>query len=124
MIQFSDLRINNLINYQGEDITLTEELFGKLLYENDPEAIEPVKLTKEWARDLGFEVIDMGDFWEFEKGDFKMIQLKAPILNRMMPISYLLFGEKKSKHVKLPFVHKLQNLYFEIEGAELIPLKG
>lgn len=124
MIQFSDLRINNLINYQGEDITLTEELFGKVLYENDPEAIEPVSLTKEWARDLGFEVIDMGDFWEFEKGDFKMIQLKMPIMKRMMPISYLLFGEKKSKHIKLPFVHKLQNLYFEIEGTELIPIKG
>lgn len=79
---------------------------------------EKILLTKEWARDLGFTVTDLGDFWEFEKNGFILIQLKIPITGKELPPFYILHS-KKSQHIKIHHVHKLQNLYFEIKDEEL-----
>jgi hypothetical protein len=80
---------------------------------------QPIPLTKEWADKLGFEVIDMGDYWEFNKGDFQLLQIKVPLTGKCLPPAYVLHT-KKSKHIKVEFVHKLQNLYYEVEGEELV----
>ena len=60
----------------------------------------------------------MGDFWEFNKDSFQLIQLKVPITNKVLEPAFILHS-KKAKHIKVKYVHKLQNLYYEIEGKEL-----
>lgn len=76
-------------------------------------------LTKEVAKKFGFEIVDMGDFWEFNLGDFQLIQLKSHMLP-VEPVPFYVLHSKKSRHIKVPFAHKLQNLYYAIEGKELV----
>lgn len=78
-----------------------------------------VPLTKEIAEQLGFQIIDMGDHWEFNKSDFQLIQIKVPATGNVLPPFMLLHGNV-TKRIKVEFVHKLQNLFYEIEGEELI----
>ena len=82
-----------------------------------------ILLTKEWFNDFGFEVRDMGDYWEFTKDDFQVIQLKIPLTDKVLDPVFILHS-KKSKRIIIKYVHKLQNLYYEIEGKELILKKS
>lgn len=124
MIKVNELRIGNYLN-DGNGRLCTVEFISP--QEFRASAIkggvtslpnENIILTKEWARDLGFVVTDLGEFWEFEKKDFLLIQLKSSITGKDLPPFYMLHS-KKTKHVKIPYVHKLQNLYFEIQNEEL-----
>ena len=47
----------------------------------------PLPLTKEILRDnLGFEISDMGDFWQCQREDFILLQIKLSIGN--MPFMF------------------------------------
>jgi|SRR3972149_4135576 len=120
MIEVNQLRCGNTVSNGRKPISIDLEFF-ELLNDgsNDISEFPFIQLTKEWAHYLGFEVIDMGDFWEFNKGDFQLIQFKTPINNGTLEPVFVIHS-KTSKHIKVPYVHKLQNLYFEIEGMELI----
>lgn len=80
----------------------------------------PIELTKEWAYDLGFTITDFCDYWEFERKGFILVQFKLKVgvkVKDLVP-SYIL-PSTKPKHIKVQYVHKLQNLYFEIMEEEL-----
>lgn len=117
MISIYDLRVGNIVSYSGSTLALTESLFAGIL-EGNLADIQPIQLTKEWFKKLGFTITDMADHWEFEKGDFSLFQLKMEILNREMPPFYILHS-KTSQHIKVPYVHRLQNLYYEIKNHPL-----
>lgn len=131
MINTKEFRLSNLVQTKNKALATVELLdmeYGTdksirawridktMMGTEDP---EPVELTKEIAEKLGFEIVDMGDFWEFNKGDFQLIQFKVPMTGKVLTPVYILHS-KKAKHIKVPYVHKLQNLYYEIEGTELI----
>src|SRR3989337_1809746 len=115
MVEVKSLRLGNYIN-KGLPLSLsipiakviTENEFTLLLSKGYYFDFSPIVLTKELARDFGFEVIDMGDFWEFNKGDFQLIQFKTPLNNGILEPVFIIHS-KTSKHIKVPFVHKLQH---------------
>ena len=83
--------------------------------------IEPLPLTKEILKNnLGFEVTDMGDFWQAEKGDFVLIQIKISIGS--MPFMFVIKSSIKES-VNFYYVHHLQNTYLDLKG-ELLVWKG
>lgn len=130
MIKTTDFRKGNLIAERDDSVIEISGINGdetiRIWNKEKTETLgcfsldcfNPIPLTKELARDLGFTVTDMGDFWEFTKGDFTLIQLKVPMTGKVLIPFYILHSEK-SKYIKVPYVHKLQNLYYEIEGTEL-----
>ncbi len=124
MITTNDFRKGNLMQDQQARLCLVEEIsderFSAPAIHGALTSLpnEPIVLTKEWAKDFGFDVVDMGDHWEFNKGDFQLIQIKVPMTGKELTPVYVLHS-KKSKHIKVPYVHKLQNLYYELENEEL-----
>lgn len=73
-------------------------------------------LTKEILKyNLGFEVHDMGDFWQFERGDFVLIQPK----NEVIPGIKLPFIMAGKDAQTINDVHELQNLYQDLKGETL-----
>ena len=79
-----------------------------------------ITLTKEIASDFGFIITDFGDYWEFERRGFILVQFKLKVgvkVKDLVP-SYIL-PSTQPKHIKVPTVHKLQNLYSEIMEEEL-----
>lgn len=124
MITINELRIGNYLSDREGRLCKVEfispEEFRAYAIKGGKTSLpnEKIKLTKEWARNLGFTVTDLGDFWEFEKNGFILIQLKIPITGKELPPFYILHS-KKSQHIKIHYVHKLQNLYFEIKEEEL-----
>lgn len=78
----------------------------------------PVELTKEILRDnLGFEISDMGDFWQCQKEDFVLIQIKLSIGS--MPYMFVLKSSIKES-VNFYYVHHLQNTYLDLKGELLL----
>jgi hypothetical protein len=123
MIQEKSLRTGVwILDQYGREMLINEDRLEILMAVRNYDELNGINLTKEWCRDFGFEITDMGDFWEYNKGDFQLIQFKVPLTNKVLEPVYVLHS-KKSKHIKVPYVHKLQNLYYEIEETELILLK-
>lgn len=98
---------------QVEDI---DELESEFDFNID--RFEPLPLTKEILKNnLGFEVTDMGDFWQAEKEDFVLIQIKLSIGN--MPFMFVLKSSIKES-VNFYYVHHLQNTYLDLKGELLL----
>lgn len=95
---------------------------------NDRDFFQPVPvgslrcviLTKDILKNnLGFDVHDMGDFWQFERNGFVLIQAKMAMAPEVeMPFTFG-FKTTTSKTRKFTEVHKLQNFYYEIQEEEL-----
>ncbi|MDQ3047068.1 MAG: hypothetical protein M3R27_05925 [Bacteroidota bacterium] len=69
-------------------------------------------------KELGFEVIDLGSHWEYNKGDFQILQFKTPFGKLLDPV--FIVHSKVSKHIRVPNIKELKTLYKLIEGKELI----
>jgi len=81
---------------------------------------KPIQLTKEILKNnLGFEAHDMGDFWQFEKEDFVLIQVKMQYGE--MPYMFVLKSSIKEA-VNFHHVHHLQNTYLDLK-VELLEWK-
>ena len=84
----------------------------------DNNQYEPIPITKENLRDnLGFSIIDMGDFWQCEKEDFILIQVKLSF--GTMPYMFVLKSSIKES-VNFYHVHHLQNTYLDLKGELLL----
>lgn len=112
----TEFRIGNIVfdTVHREPITLTSKLidwaFNNEKTELSPFGFEPIPLTEEWLLKLGFEIT-----WSAQ-GDGTTYELDG------FPIHSHDFGKhfKECQYdVKLKYVHKIQNLYFELTGKEL-----
>ncbi len=125
--RIEELSINNIMLDAKDRICRVEELYK---YEFRAPAIvggltslpnKPMPLTLEILRDnLGFEVYDMGDFWQCEKEDFVLIQVKLSVGE--MPYMFVLKSSIKES-VNFYHVHHLQNTYLDLKG-ELLEWKS
>lgn len=123
MIQANELRIGNLIKYNGSQITV-EGILGRTIYHSggkfDQNAgdnyivFQPIPLTEEWL--LRF------NFFEVKGQGVLDIEIEG---NRYLSIN---IDRKKCfvgcsvdwTNIKFPeSVHQLQNLYFALTGKEL-----
>lgn len=122
--KIEELSIGNMMLDAKDRICRVEELYK---YEFKAPAIvggltslpnKPMPLTKEILRDnLGFEISDMGDFWQCQKEDFVLIQIKLSFGN--MPYMFMLKSSIKES-VNFYYVHHLQNTYLDLKGELLL----
>lgn len=119
VIEPKELRLANvIINADEKIVELDEDRIEILMAVRDWSLIKPLPLTKKILKEnLGFNVHDMGDYWQAERGHFVMIQVKFGDVE--MPWS---FGYKTMvpKTINIKFVHQLQNIYSVIEQKELV----
>lgn len=98
----------------GKNCSCLED-YGNGAYD---EYMNPLPLTKEILRDnLGFDISDMGDFWQCQKEDFVLIQIKLQFGN--MPYMFVLKSSIKES-VNFYYVHHLQNTYLDLKGELLV----
>ncbi len=110
----SELRIGNLITYQGNLITVSGVVNNTIYYENgknfDSNSVsytpfEPIPLTEDWLLKFGF-VNGEKEHFSFTKN------MDLRILGSEADYNGIWFGRLES-------VHQLQNLYFALTGEEL-----
>ena len=92
------------------------------VYQSDNTIIEPIPLTAEWLKKLGFKREIMGDMWidlmthylvlKFMNGFYYPMYVQLPEM-----------GHEEEQRVSLnriKSVHELQNLFFVLTGEELL----
>ncbi len=108
------------IDRYGDQIVIDEDHLEVLMASRNYVDYEPVYLTRQNLRDnLGFTITDLGDYWQAEKGDFVLNQLKFQILNGIeMPFVFS-FKTSSPKMRRFDYVHDLQNFYLQIQQESL-----
>lgn len=118
MIQIEELRIGNLINYNGALLTVHElhpdyiVPFKTFRSQIPPHKIKPIPLTSEILESYGFvkkEHKNVGITWD--DGKLSLIQGYLP--------EFYLNHPHYGKSYK--YLHQIQNLYFALTGHELTP---
>ena len=115
----SELRIGNLVIYEGmisvlTEITCTDVVLDHPAYESEIQAsvfdIKPIPLTEDWLIKFGFTKIDRDDedFTYFKKGNIEFTDVS--------PNGIELVWYELSPCIS---IHQLQNLYFALTGEEL-----
>ncbi|HEY4112195.1 hypothetical protein [Puia sp.] len=138
MIKATELRLENLVLYQGEVTSVYSIERGGLTFSriNGTEVNKnsgatlgtgevdflPIPLTAEWLGRMGFDTqdyeIDIIE-WATEGRalDFAIDQIGVPPEKQPFIFSYDQgMGDRK---VEIKYVHQLQNLYFALTGEEL-----
>ena len=114
----TELRIGNWVRikdvpttneWQVESIGNLQQVRGQLW---SIEELEPITITKEWLTKLGFR--EWGDFWFHDDGH--MITENAYGCNGNY--GYCI-NDEKVIYKEVKFVHRLQNISFEMEDKEL-----
>lgn len=130
MIQPQELRIKNIVSIDGVMIkvrSITKDKIGyyhakRFWYEYEFKDFEPIPLSEELLFKSGFELVkvptEIKDFHieYYKKGIFVVYLLKdhfeVELINKVGE-QFNLFKIFKKQ------LHKLQNIYYEIEGEEL-----
>lgn len=134
----TELKIGNWIKLfrKPQDELMTEHIIYSILYQPDvgycislvdgfviniDTGIEPILLTEQWIKDLGFE--ENEDFGNWHLKQYKIyskdgnnIGFEENEFCWYFPAADDFYSWIK----KLKYVHQLQNLYFTLTGKELI----
>jgi len=130
-MEAKNFRIGNLVNgYDNKPFEFSETEFEE--YANgigiDEMVKEPIKLTEEWLRKLGFEGHDMDMWVVLPTGNELELHIDC-VLEGKFENACLTQGRKETgipgKDYKFAYlneckhVHQLQNLFFALTGKEL-----
>ena len=101
-----ELRIGNWVNYKGHIVQLCADDFAQLEDDIKTGKIKPIPLDESWLLDFGCKYING---YGYEKSGFKGNIFSCSRWNY------------HGLRVDIKFVHRFQNLYFELsDGEELI----
>lgn len=113
----NELRIGNLVNINGIELTLKPNLFC-LIIDEQIVLPKPIPLTEEWL--LKFDEIK-----KFRNGIY------LPIMNLRAEIHFEIYGNEIISTIKsdfanlildrIKYVHQLQNLFFALTNTEINP---
>lgn len=120
MIKSTELRIGNLVNWNGE-VAIVSQLWERDIFfkcgENDLyDAIKPIPLSKEWFNKFGFVENCLDE-------DNKWLNLKYRFLNFSSDESVRfkkVYLSVNKMDIICDYVHQLQNVFFFLTGQELI----
>jgi len=110
-MQAQELMLNNLFSLTSDGLSVVvadRAILSSILRDKFAGGMYPIPLTTEWLEKLGWDGESNSDFWE--KGD--------------VTIGYY-YGESNgfyfqyTDHVRIEFVHQLQNLYYILTGKPL-----
>jgi hypothetical protein len=127
-----ELRIGN---YLKKDVVV--KIDAKIIFDIwiEAEDYEPIPLTEEWVLKFGGEMYDylVDDEDDDEENNFTFIEYKLILKNRSYcytvgscPDGFFDFCLKLTWHpdpillLTIKYVHELQNIYFALQGEELI----
>ena len=121
----NELRIGNLVNYQGKIIKI-EGIHNRTIYHSNRQVdqvgvdgyktFEPIPLTEEWLFKFGFEK-DKYDYFHHIKSK---IIIGHTTTDEFFEYEYLTgFQNSHTEMCELKYVHQLQNLYYCLCGKEL-----
>jgi hypothetical protein len=105
MIKANDCRYGNYIEYGGSITKLNEKEMCHFF--RFPETYKPIPLTEDWLFKFGFEKDLNLQFYK----NFKN--------NKTVIIDFCFICLLGNSHVKINYVHELQNLYFALTKTEL-----
>ena len=119
-METKDLRIGNYVSYLGEP----QKVLGigeKYIYIRpysyllcvDINEVEPIPITEEWLKKLGFVIIETNKGIEcFYFGN------RYSVFQPAGKLAWLFVDDEKGL-CEVKHVHQLQNLYFSLTGEEL-----
>lgn len=118
-MQSKDLRIGNLIRFNGKIIPIgfeeLEAVYWNNCHDNGGGEMYPIEITRELLKDFGFEAYDLDLFLNVPPR-ITMVFFDGIVSNfsLVQDGKEICFG-----HGYLKYVHELQNLYFALTGEEL-----
>jgi hypothetical protein len=123
MIPINEIRVGNALSIDGKIMVLSEDFFAELLSEPELlQKIEPILITEELLIKIGFQSVEEPGGWVWER----IIVYK--VIDESEVFYEVHFINEAEDRVTLPqktkYVHKLQNLYYEVTGVELPCMLG
>jgi hypothetical protein len=119
MIQANELRIDNLVMWDG-DICKTNLLLISVLYEDGLHPnTTPIPLTEEWLVKFGFVGKEDYNSREYPFAHFIFTKITKSNLCEKFKIGCNQNGFHFYSMVYVKYVHQLQNLFFSITEQEL-----
>ena len=119
MIKANELRIGNLIEYRISDRFDKRKEWWEV---SEIDADDIHWLSKVMPEDEDFKAIPITEEWLFKLGfiNDKVLEFyRNDISDSTIIIDYNFICLLGYSHVKLNYVHELQNLYFALTGSEL-----
>ena len=77
-----------------------------------PEDYRPIKISEQWLKDFGFEIL-------LKEDEIVLYRLNSNDVN-IHPVGGFTYGNRGTPLCKIQYLHQLQNLYFALTGKELI----
>lgn len=112
-----ELRIGNLVNYNGKELKVAANTFGDVIVDRIRGPIydyTPIQLTPDWLERFGFTKTEsdgvLQPYW---------MNTNGMILHQDNNSSNQFYCLSDAFMVWLPHVHILQNLHFALTGSEL-----
>ncbi len=125
MIDAKELRIGNLITYDGKVIevegVVRNTIYHKGGFDSNTGAsyqpFKPIPLTEQWLIDFGWRYYNGRS-----SGDLTMdtpCRLDVDFIEGRMMVKSHYHGYEFYKDLNIDYVHQLQNIYFALTGEEL-----
>lgn len=118
-MEAKELRIGNYYNHHGEVVIVTPIVIKCIYESSEIEWCEPIPLTEEWLKKLGFEEYSdalgkhgLYDLKPLQGFTYSIHSKKVIIMQDGNSLSHKLNKE-------ILYVHQLQNIYFALTGNEL-----
>jgi hypothetical protein len=124
LMKKEEIRIGNLVQKNGGNLILTEELFHEWLHADAEEGyFKPMLLSSQLLEEFGFKEFGLGPDDEDPVGDlnihYKILCTKEHdfILAKELDKTFTVTTPEIYKNIK--YANELQNLYFALSGNEL-----
>lgn len=118
MLPINEIRVGNALSMNGKNIILSQDLFARVLAEPDLlEKIQPVLITENVLKKAGFDSLEEPGGWALEHVFVYKVYYEDQVFYEVHFVKE--FEDRVTLPQRLKFVHKLQNLYFEVTGIEL-----
>src|SRR5215204_1366586 len=118
MLPINEIRVGNALSMNGKNFVLSQDLFSEILSEPQLlDKIKPVLVTEEVLIKAGFESLDEPGGWALQHVFVYKVYYEDQVFYEVHFVKE--FEDRVTLPQRIKFVHKLQNLYFEVTGIEL-----
>jgi hypothetical protein len=123
MLPINEIRVGNSLSMNGKNFILSQELLSQIL--SEPyllQKIQPVPITEEVLAKAGFERLDEPGGWTLQHVFVYKVYIEDQVFYEIHFVKE--FEDRVTLPQRMKFIHKLQNLYFEVTGIELPCILG
>ena len=119
-IKASELRIGNMVYFRGKETSICLFDFATWL-DTNPELYSPIPLTEEWLKRFGFKQGGISATMGYSSYTYFLNEFTISY-NTFEGMGCKMEGDDEFVYYmnKIKFVHQLQNIYYFLEGNELL----